>query len=123
MLIEETALENLLRTALNAEWVILGEDAEKEMFSALKRKIVTPADNLYDNIIEAVIHCEAKIPIRHSADPETILGYLSMKNIESSESNFIGNFPDTFDNIIYLSYSSDDADIWLQYVVMNEFKF
>ena len=73
-------------------------------------------------VIEAV-RKGVEIPVLDLEDPSEKLGEISLFNIKRGEQTLKEKNPDVYKRITTDNWDGFDADIWFQYVVMNEIIF
>jgi hypothetical protein len=118
--ISDEDINDLLVTAFEGGsnyWYYLGHDAGE-----IYRKYGTRGTPTVDRIFLAVQAGES-IPIRDAEDENEILGYINTASIKKGTRLFKEQYPNNYSNLKLEEYDVEDADIWLQLVVLGELTF
>jgi len=110
--------EDLLVTALEGGsnyWYCLG-DISRQI------KDFLPDQPTAIRLLEAVYNNKS-IPVFDLENPTELLGELSLETISKGEQSMFENSPEYYNQVIEDGWDADTADVWFQYVILNEITF
>lgn len=74
-------------------------------------------------IFKAVVDFGVSIPVYDVNDPDDELGSLSEINMDEGEKTMKKESPDDYQEILDGNWDAFNADMWFQYVIMNQITF
>lgn len=121
--VKDELIVNAIITALEGGsnyWYFLEEksvDAVRKVFEKGSGK------SLAEKVALATLEKGIKVQVLDLEDEEEVLGEISRNSIQSGLTKLVQEYPREYANIMEEEYDANDADVFLQLVVMNEVTF
>jgi hypothetical protein len=82
-----------------------------------------PSETLSVAVIKSILEHGYALPVIHRRDHNELLGVLTEANIEKRLNKLAKEMPSVMHTILSDSYSADDVDVAMQYMVMSKVVF
>lgn len=82
-----------------------------------------PSETLSSAVLKSILEYGYALPVIHRRDHNELLGVLTEANIEKRLNKLAKEMPSVMMAILSDSYSADDVDVAMQYMVMSKVVF
>jgi hypothetical protein len=82
-----------------------------------------PSETLSVAVLKSILEHDYALPVIHRRDHNDLLGVLTEANIEKRLNKLAKEMPSVMMAILSDSYSADDVDVAMQYMVMSKVVF